>query len=46
MSDALPPYEELYCRSNRTFLIGASEPEELFERADSKLYDAIAPTDE
>ena len=46
MSDAPPPYAELYCRSNRTFLLGASEPEELVGRAAAKLYAAIALTDE
>ena len=46
MSPAPPPYAELYCRSNYTFLVGASEPEELVERAAAKLYAAIALTDE
>ena len=41
-----PPYAELYCRSNYSFLVGASEPEELVERAAAKLYTAIALTDE
>jgi len=41
-----PPYAELYCRSNYTFLVGASEPEELVERAAAKLYTSIAITDE
>ena len=46
MPPAPPPYAELYCRSNFTFLVGASEPEELVERAAAKLYTAIALTDE
>ncbi|MDM0078882.1 PHP domain-containing protein [Variovorax sp. J2P1-59] len=46
MTDAPPPFAELYCRSNYTFLVGASEPEELVERAAAKLYTAIALTDE
>ena len=46
MSPAPPPYAELHCRSNYTFLVGASEPEELVERAAAKLYTAIALTDE
>jgi hypothetical protein len=47
MSDSdPPPYAELYCRSNYSFLVGASEPEELIERAAAKLYTAIALTDE
>ncbi|MDM0012003.1 error-prone DNA polymerase [Variovorax sp. J22P168] len=41
-----PPFAELYCRSNYTFLVGASEPEELVERAAAKRYTAIALTDE
>jgi error-prone DNA polymerase len=41
-----PPYAELDCRSNFTFLVGASEPEELIQRAAAKLYTAIALTDE
>ncbi|MDM0050452.1 error-prone DNA polymerase [Variovorax sp. J22R115] len=46
MPPAPPPYAELYCRSNCSFLVGASEPEELVERAASKLYTAMALTDE
>jgi error-prone DNA polymerase len=41
-----PPYAELHCRSNFTFLVGASQPEELVERAAAKLYSALALTDE
>lgn len=41
-----PPFAELHCRSNFTFLMGASQPEELVERAASKLYSALALTDE
>ncbi|MDM0110249.1 error-prone DNA polymerase [Variovorax sp. J22R24] len=46
MPNAPPPVAELYCRSNYTFLVGASEPEELVERAAAKLYTAVALTDE
>jgi error-prone DNA polymerase len=41
-----PPFAELYCRSNFTFLVGASQPEELVRRAAAKLYTSIAITDE
>jgi error-prone DNA polymerase len=41
-----PPFAELYCRSNFTFLVGASQPEELVRRAAAKLYSALALTDE
>jgi histidinol phosphatase-like PHP family hydrolase len=41
-----PPFAELHCRSNFTFLVGASQPEELMERAAAKLYSALALTDE
>jgi error-prone DNA polymerase len=41
-----PPFAELHCRSNFTFLVGASQPEELVERAAAKLYSALALTDE
>lgn len=41
-----PPYAELHCRSAFTFLVGASQPEELVERAAAKLYSALALTDE
>jgi error-prone DNA polymerase len=42
-----PPFvDELHCRSNFTFLVGASQPEEMVERAAAKLYSALALTDE
>ncbi|CAN7722790.1 PHP domain-containing protein [Variovorax sp. LjRoot130] len=41
-----PPFAELHCRSNFTFLVGASQPEEMVERAAAKLYSALALTDE
>ena len=43
---ALPLYAELLCVSNYSFLIGASWPEELVERAKELGYSAIAITDE
>ncbi|HEY2817495.1 MAG TPA: error-prone DNA polymerase [Casimicrobiaceae bacterium] len=42
----LPPYAELHCLSNFSFLRGASHPEELVERARSLGYAALALTDE
>lgn len=42
----LPSYAELHCRSNFSFLTGASHPEELVERADELGYTALAITDE
>jgi len=42
----LPPYAELHCISNFTFLRGASHPQELVERAHNLGYSAIAITDE
>jgi error-prone DNA polymerase len=42
----LPPYAELHCRSNFSFLTGASRPEELVERAADLGYSALALTDE
>jgi error-prone DNA polymerase len=42
----LPPYAELHCRSNFTFLTGASHPEELVQRAHTLGYSALALTDE
>ncbi len=42
----LPPYAELHCRSNFSFLTGASHPEELIERAAALGYSALAITDE
>jgi len=44
--DALPAYAELHCRSNFSFLVGASHPEELVARAAQLGYTAIAITDE
>ena len=45
-SRVLPPYAELHCLSNFTFLRGASHPEELVERAHALGYAALAITDE
>ncbi len=42
----LPPYAELHCLSNFSFLRGASHPEELAERAHAQGYAALALTDE
>jgi error-prone DNA polymerase len=42
----LPAYAELHCRSNFSFLTGASSPEELVERAAKLRYTALALTDE
>jgi len=42
----LPSYAELHCRSNFSFLTGASHPEELIERAAALGYSALAITDE
>jgi error-prone DNA polymerase len=42
----LPAYAELHCRSNFSFLTGASAPEELVERAAALRYAALAVTDE
>ncbi|RRS01089.1 error-prone DNA polymerase [Aquabacterium soli] len=42
----IPPYAELRCVSNFSFLKGASWPEELVERAKSLRYAALAITDE
>jgi error-prone DNA polymerase len=44
--DSLPPYAELHCISNFTFLRGASHPQELVERASNLGYGALAITDE
>ncbi|MEY2655855.1 MAG: hypothetical protein RLZZ524_2883, partial [Pseudomonadota bacterium] len=43
---AVPDYAELHCRSNFSFGIGASHPEELVERAARLGYRALAITDE
>ncbi|HET9822133.1 MAG TPA: error-prone DNA polymerase [Burkholderiaceae bacterium] len=45
-ADPLPAYAELHCRSNFSFLAGASHPEELVARAAQLGYAAIAITDE
>jgi error-prone DNA polymerase len=42
---AAPPYAELHCRSNFSFLDGASHPEELVRRAAALGYEALAITD-
>ncbi len=42
----LPVYAELYCRSNFSFQVGASHPEELVETAYVLGYRALAITDE
>jgi error-prone DNA polymerase len=42
----IPAYAELHCRSNFSFLTGASRPEELVERAQELGYGALAITDE
>jgi error-prone DNA polymerase len=42
----LPAYAELHCRSNFSFLTGASAPEELVDRAAALRYTALAITDE
>ncbi len=42
----LPAYAELHCRSNFSFLTGASHPGELVERAQQLGYAALAITDE
>ena len=43
---AIPDYAELRCVSNFTFLRGASQPEELVERAKQLGYTALAIADE
>lgn len=42
----LPGYAELRCKSNFSFLQGASKPEELVQRAHEMGYSALAITDE
>jgi error-prone DNA polymerase len=42
----IPDYAELHCRSNFSFLTGASHPEELVERARQLGYRGLAITDE
>ncbi|GAB2520365.1 error-prone DNA polymerase [Lysobacter humi (ex Lee et al. 2017)] len=44
--DVLPAYAELHCLSNFSFLRGASYAQELFVRARSQGYEALAITDE
>ena len=44
--NANPAYAELHCLSNFSFQRGASQPEELVERASALGYDALAITDE
>ncbi len=46
MSHRLAAYAELHCRSNFSFLTGASHPEELIARAQELGYAALALTDE
>ncbi len=46
MLPRLPGYAELHCRSNCSFLTGASHPEELVARARALGYAALAITDE
>ncbi len=45
-ADPLPAYAELHCLSNFSFLRGASSARELFERARTMGYSALAITDE
>jgi len=45
-AQGLPAYAELHCRSNFSFLTGASHPEELVARAHELGYTALAITDE
>ncbi len=46
MAFCFPPYAELHCLSNFSFLRGASHPEELVARAHELGYAALAITDE
>lgn len=46
MAPALPPYVELQCTTNFTFLTGASHPEEMVDRAADLGYGGLAITDE
>ena len=46
MPDTSLAYAELHCRSNYSFLTGASHPEELVARAQHLGYSALAITDE
>ena len=45
-SPASPAYAELHCLSNFSFQRGASQPEELVQRAHALGYGALAITDE
>ncbi len=45
-ASSLPAYVELHCRSNFSFLIGASHPQELVTRAAELGYTGLAITDE
>src|ERR1700683_182097 len=40
-----PPYAELHCRTNFSFLEGASHPDELVQRGAELRYRALAVTD-
>lgn len=42
----LPAYAEIHCKSNFSFLVGASHPDELVERAARLDYQALAVTDQ
>ena len=44
--EEIPPYAELVCASNFSFLTGASHPQELVARAAELGYSAVAITDE
>ncbi|MCD9006123.1 error-prone DNA polymerase [Luteimonas sp. XNQY3] len=46
VADALPPYAELHCLSDFSFLRGAASAEDLFARARDCGYEALAITDE
>ena len=46
LDDALPPYAELHCLSDFSFLRGAANAEQLFARAAQCGYRALAITDE
>ena len=46
VASATPAYAELHCLSNFSFQRGASQPEELVERAHTLGYSALAMTDE
>jgi error-prone DNA polymerase len=41
-----PSFAERHWRSNFTFIVGASQPEELVEQGAAKLYSALALADE